>query len=147
MARRCRVVLAAAILFSISSAWAKDDKWVEAPSADDGVEEDTVTTSAEHETPEPPVNDGKLRIDGTVTEVQCKVQEMIVSLSTADGPIKLHSLDNRNIDFISDVPIKSDVFWPCTELKGRTVRVKFTSAAGNAKQRYQGEITDVEIKK
>ncbi len=117
-----------------------------APSPADNVAE-TATDSGEPESTEPPVNDGKLRIDGTVTDVQCKVQELVLTVSTEDGPIKLHSLDERNIDFISDVPIKSDVFWPCTELKGRTVKVKFTPVAGNAKQRYQGEISDVEIKK
>jgi hypothetical protein len=72
---------------------------------------------------------------------------MVLTVSTEDGPIKLHSLDDRNIDFISDVPIKSEVFWPCTELKGRTIKVKFTPAAGSANPRYQGEISGVEIKK
>jgi tetratricopeptide (TPR) repeat protein len=117
-----------------------------APSPVDNVAE-TATDSGEPETTERPVNDGKLRIDGTVTDVQCKVQEMVLTVSTEDGPMKLHSLDDRKIDFISDVPIKSEVFRPCTELKGRTVKVKFTPAGENAKQQYQGEITDVEIKK
>lgn len=114
--------------------------------ANDEDEVETPTNSAEPGTAEP-VSDGKLRIDGTVTNVQCKVQEMVLTVSTEDGPIELHSVDDRNIDFISDVPIKSEVFWPCTELKGRTVKVKFIPVAGNAKQHYQGEISGVEIKK
>ena len=49
------------------------------PPADEDVEVDTATNSAQHETSEPCANDGKRRIDGTVTEVECKVQEMILA--------------------------------------------------------------------
>jgi predicted Zn-dependent protease len=114
--------------------------------ADEAVE--TSTSIAESESTEPaPATDARHRIDGSVTDVQCNVQEMIITVMTQDGPVKFHALDNTKIDFISDVPLKSEVFWPCTALKGRNVRVKFLPPAGNAKLQYQGEISGVEIRR
>jgi tetratricopeptide (TPR) repeat protein len=96
---------------------------------------------------EAPAKDGKRRIDGTITDVQCKVQDMVITVQTADGPVKLHAPDNRKVDYISDVKINSEVFWPCTVLKGHVVHAKFLPAATNAKTPYQGELTGVEIRK
>ncbi len=104
-------------------------------------------SSDDDEEEEAPANDGKRRIDGTVTDVQCKVQDMVITVQTTDGPVKLHTLDNRKVDYISDVQLKSEVFWPCTVLKGHVVHAKFLPAASTAKQAYQGELTDVEIRK
>jgi tetratricopeptide (TPR) repeat protein len=106
------------------------------------------TDSADdEEEPEAPAEDGLSRVTGTVTDVQCKVQDMVITLSTQDGTVKLHSVDNRKVDYISDVPVKSEVFWPCTALKGRIVKVKYLSPSSNQKQLYLGEISGVEIRK
>jgi len=101
----------------------------------------------ETEEPENPAKDGKSRIDGTITDVQCKVQDMVITLSTPSGTVKLHTPDNTKVDFISDLPLKSEVFWPCTSLKGHTVHAKFLPVAPTPKRPYEGELTDVEIRK
>lgn len=101
----------------------------------------------ETEEPENPAKDGKSRVDGTITDVQCKVQDMVITLSTPGGSIKLHTPDNTKVDYISDVPLKSEVFWPCTSLKGHTVKAKFLPAVPAPKEPNEGELTDVEIRK
>jgi len=95
----------------------------------------------------PAPNDGKLRADGTVTQVQCKVQVMQITVNTDSGPVILHSADNTNIEFISDLPVQSEQFYPCTSLKGHIVKVKYLPAASGKAQPYQGEIVSVEIRK
>ena len=91
--------------------------------------------------------DALLRADGTVTDVQCKVQDMQITVITQSGSVILHAADNTKIDFISDVRVESEVFWPCTSLKGRIVRVKYVPATPSKMQQYQGEIASVEIRR
>jgi hypothetical protein len=101
----------------------------------------------ETEEPENSANDGKTRIDGMITDVQCKAQDMTITLSTPSGTVKLRAPDNSKVDYISDLPLQTEVFWPCTALNGHTVHVKYLPAAATSKQAYAGELTDVEIRK
>ena len=102
----------------------------------------------DEEAPEKPgVNDGKLRVDGTVADVQCKTQDMVITVVTADGPVKLHALDNTKVDYVSDVPLKSEEFWPCTSLKGHVVKAKYLPEPTKGTPPYQGELASVEIRK
>jgi hypothetical protein len=87
------------------------------------------------------------RIEGTVIDVRCNVQEMVLTLSTHDGQVKLHSSDNTKVEYITDAPIKAEMFSACTELIGRTVHVKFLTSPSNTNQPYQGEISSVELGK
>jgi Protein of unknown function (DUF1570) len=107
---------------------------------------DATTNSAEPDEEETPPDDGKSRVDGTVTDIQCKVQEMTIAIMAKDGPVKLHSIDNTKINFISDVPVKSEEFWPCTALKGRAVRVVYLPNTATKAKPYQGEMESLEIR-
>lgn len=108
---------------------------------------ETSTNSAEPDEEDPQPEDGKSRVDGTVTDVQCKVQEMTITIAAKDGPVKLHVMDNRKMDFTSDVPLKSEEFWPCTALKGRDVRVVYLTRTSTKAKPYQGEMESLEIRK
>jgi tetratricopeptide (TPR) repeat protein len=107
---------------------------------------DTSTDSAEPDEEDPQPADGKSRVDGTVTDIQCKAQEMTITIAAKDGPTKLHSIDNTKMDFTSDVPLKSEEFWPCTALKGRVVRVVYLPNAATRAKPYQGEMESLEIR-
>ena len=72
---------------------------------------------------------------------------MVITLSTSNGPVKLHAPDNTKVDYISDVPLKTETFWRCTSFKGHTVKAKFLPASPSSKQPYQGVLTNVEIRK
>ncbi len=107
-------------------------------------------TSEENDEPEPEkpeASDGNIRVDGTVTDVQCKVQAMQIIVVAQEGPVKLHSSDYMNIEFISDVPIKSEEFYPCTSLKGHNVGVTYVPAPANLNQAFRGEIKRLVIHK
>ena len=113
-------------------------------------ERTTAETAAETEESEPEkqqVREDRPRVEGMVTEVQCKVQNMLITVTAQDGPVKLHSSDYTNIEFISDIPIKSEEFYPCTSLKGQKVRVWFLPTPPNQKHPYQGEIGRLEIRR
>jgi tetratricopeptide (TPR) repeat protein len=132
----------------LKNADARRDQVQAAPnSARGGFNAATNSTEPKTTTQQPPVDDGKRRVEGAVTDVQCEAQEMVITVATSDGPVKLHSVDNTKIDFISDAPIKSESFWPCTALQGRNVKVKFFPSAKNSKESYLGEITNVEIRR
>jgi hypothetical protein len=110
----------------------------------------TVDTAADTEEPdeeEPQANDGRVRVDGTITDIQCKVQAMDITVMAQDGPVKLHSADYAKIDFTSDIPLKAEEFWPCTALKGRIVRVSYLPGTSDRNQPYKGEIGSLEIRK
>ena len=107
---------------------------------------DASTDSAEPDDEDPQPADGKSRVDGTVTDIQCKVQEMVITVAAKDGPVKLHAIDNTKMDFTSDVPLKSEEFWPCTALKGREVRVVYLPNTATKAKPYQGEMESLEIR-
>lgn len=126
---------------------AQADTTVQASTGSAGSSDSADSDDDDTEEPEKPANDGKSRIDGTVTEVQCKAQDMVITLATPNGTVKLHAPDNTRVDYISDVQLKSETFWPCTSLNGHTVKAKFLPAKPSPKQPYQGELTNVEIRK
>jgi hypothetical protein len=108
---------------------------------------DVAADSEEPDDEEPPPNDGSVRVDGTITEIQCKVQAMEITVTAQSGPVKLHSSDYSKIDFTSDVPLKAQEFWPCTALKGRMARITYTPGTPTKSQPYQGEVGSLEIRK
>ncbi|MGH9679960.1 MAG: hypothetical protein ACRD4Y_08410, partial [Candidatus Acidiferrales bacterium] len=95
---------------------------------------------------ETPPDQGRKMADGQVVNVQCRVQEMLVTISTENGPVRLHVADYSKVDFISDVPLKSDVYYPCTELKGKSVKATFFPKPSKSRAMYEGEIERVEVK-
>ena len=107
---------------------------------------DTTTNAEEPDEEEPQPNDGRQRVDGTVTSISCNVQAMVITVTSQDGNIKLFSPDYRKIDFTSDIPLKSEEFWPCTSLKDRAVRVRYLPNTPTKAKPYQGEIGSLEIR-
>jgi hypothetical protein len=72
---------------------------------------------------------------------------MEITVMGPDGPVKLFSSDYTKIDFISDVPLKAEEFWPCTALKGRIARVAYVPGTPTKTKPYQGEVESLEIKR
>ena len=96
---------------------------------------------------EPELEQGRKRADGSIAEILCQDNGMQVTVATDDGPVKLHALDISKIEFISDIPLKSETFWACKELKGHLVKVIFLPQTPGSGKPYAGEIESVIIEK
>ena len=72
---------------------------------------------------------------------------MQITVMAQEGPVTLYSSDYAKIEFISEVPIKSEEFYPCTSLKGQKVRVTYLPAPANQNRPYQGEVGRMEIRR
>jgi len=83
-------------------------------------------------------------LDGVVTSEHCTGKVMRMTVKNAKGPVALHSADYTKVGYNSDLPNKGSDIDPCTELKGRTVKVWFTELR---KKAYHGEIEHIEIVK
>jgi tetratricopeptide (TPR) repeat protein len=89
---------------------------------------DPVTTSAE----------------GNVTHVLCNGNELTLSLDAGGRSFVLHARDATRVQFEQDVAFDAGEFQPCTQLKGRQVKITFVVVTGRG---YDGEIQGVEVEK
>ena len=89
---------------------------------------DPVTTSAE----------------GTVARVACDGNELILNLDAGARSFTLHARDATRVEFEQDVAFDARDFQPCTQLKGRQVKITFVMVDGKT---YDGEMQGVEVEK
>lgn len=80
--------------------------------------------------------------DGTVTEVTCTGNEMLVKLQSGERQLTLHARDYTRINFDQDVRFDTKEFQPCTQLKDRTASITYTLVNNKP---YNGEIQSVEV--
>jgi len=81
---------------------------------------------------------------GNVTHVLCDGNELTLSLDAGERSFVLHARDVTRVQFEQDVPFDAGNFQPCTQLKGRPVKITFVAVSGNG---YDGEIQGVEVLK
>jgi hypothetical protein len=86
----------------------------------------------------------KTSAEGEVTQVLCNGHELTLNLDTGDGAYILHARDTTRVRFEQDVAFDAGNFEPCTQLKGRAVKIAFVTVEGKT---YDGEIQGVEVLK
>jgi tetratricopeptide (TPR) repeat protein len=82
--------------------------------------------------------------EGEVTQVLCNGHELTLNLDAGDGAYILHARDTTRVQFQQDVAFDAGNFEPCTQLKGRAVKIAFVTVEGKT---YDGEIQGVEVLK
>jgi hypothetical protein len=82
--------------------------------------------------------------EGEVTQVLCNGRELTLNLDAGDGAYILHARDTTRVQFQQDVAFDAGNFEPCTQLKGRAVKIAFVTVEGKT---YDGEIQGVEVLK
>jgi tetratricopeptide (TPR) repeat protein len=82
--------------------------------------------------------------EGNVTHVLCNGSELTVSVNSGERSLILHARDAARIQFEQDVAFDAGDFQPCTQLKGRQVKITFVVVGGKG---YDGEIQGVEVEK
>jgi len=83
-------------------------------------------------------------VEGSVTQVLCNGNELTLNLDAGDGAYILHARDTTRVQFQQDVAFDAGNFEPCTQLKGRPVKIAFVTVEGKT---YDGEIQGVEVLK
>jgi tetratricopeptide (TPR) repeat protein len=83
-------------------------------------------------------------VEGSVTQVLCNGSELTLNLDAGDGAYILHARDTTRVQFQQDVAFDAGNFEPCTQLKGRPVKIAFVTVEGKT---YDGEIQGVEVLK
>ncbi len=86
----------------------------------------------------------KTSAEGEVTQALCNGHELTLNLDAGDGAYILHARDTTRVQFQQDVAFDAGNFEPCTQLKGRAVKIAFVTVEGKT---YDGEIQGVEIVK
>jgi tetratricopeptide (TPR) repeat protein len=86
----------------------------------------------------------KTSAEGEVTQVFCNGHELTLNLDAGDGAYILHARDTTRVRFEQDVAFDAGNFEPCTQLKGRAVKIAFVTVEGKT---YDGEIQGVEVLK
>jgi tetratricopeptide (TPR) repeat protein len=86
----------------------------------------------------------KTSAEGNVTQVLCNGHELTLNLDAGDAAFILHARDSTRVQFEQDVAFDAGNFEPCTQLKGRKVKIKFVTVEGKT---YDGEIQGVEVLK
>jgi tetratricopeptide (TPR) repeat protein len=82
--------------------------------------------------------------EGIVTHVLCNGNELTLSLDAGARSFVLHARDAARIQFEQDVAFDAGDFHPCTQLKGRQVKITFVVVGGKT---YDGEIQGAEVEK
>jgi tetratricopeptide (TPR) repeat protein len=82
--------------------------------------------------------------EGNVTHVLCNGSELTLSLDAGERSVVLHARDATRVQFEKDVAFDAGDFQPCTQLKGRRVKITFVVLGGKG---YDGEIQGVEVEK
>lgn len=82
--------------------------------------------------------------EGDVTHVLCNGNELTLSIDAGERSFVLHARDATRVQFQQDVAFDAGNFQPCTQLKGRQVKITFVVVDGKD---YQGEIQEVEVEK
>ncbi len=86
----------------------------------------------------------KTATEGNVTQVLCNGHELTLNLDARNGAFILHARDAARVQFEQDVAFDAGNFEPCTQLKGREVKITFVTVKGKT---YDGEIQGVEVLK
>jgi hypothetical protein len=86
----------------------------------------------------------KASAEGEVTQVLCNGSELTVNLEAGERSLILHARDATRVQFQQDVAFDARNFQPCTQLKGRAVKIAFVTVEGKP---YDGEIQGVEVLK
>ena len=82
--------------------------------------------------------------EGNVTHVLCNGNELTLSLQAGERSFTLHARDATRVQFEQDVAFDAGDFQPCTQLKGRQVKITFVVVGGTGND---GEIQGVEVEK
>jgi tetratricopeptide (TPR) repeat protein len=82
--------------------------------------------------------------EGNVTHVLCNGNELTLSLDAGARSFNLHARDATRVQYEQDVAFDAGDFQPCTQLKGRQVKIAFMVVGGKD---YDGEIQGVEVEK
>ncbi|MFZ0584652.1 MAG: tetratricopeptide repeat protein [Candidatus Acidiferrales bacterium] len=82
--------------------------------------------------------------EGTVEQVSCTGNEMLMKLAAGDSSITLHARDASRVPVEKDVAFDARDFQICSQLQGHSAKVTFVVIAGKT---YDGEIQSVEVLK
>ncbi|MFZ0520712.1 MAG: hypothetical protein WAL95_06790, partial [Candidatus Acidiferrales bacterium] len=82
--------------------------------------------------------------EGTVEQVSCTGNEMLVKLAAGDSSFALHARDASRVPVEQDVAFDAGDFQICSQLQGHSAKITFVVADGKA---YDGEIQSVEVLK
>jgi hypothetical protein len=90
--------------------------------------------------------DAPPNVRGVVAQVRCNGNEMEVTVKTGAQPAPLifRALDRTRIGYSSNTAAVHDDIEPCTELKGRTVRVDYKPSATKF---FDGEVVQITVEK
>ena len=82
--------------------------------------------------------------DGTVEQVSCNGNEMMLKLDAGEAAFTLHARDASRVPVEQDVAFDAGDFTICSQLQGHSAKVTFVVADGKT---YDGEIQSVEVLK
>ncbi len=82
--------------------------------------------------------------DGTVEQVSCNGNEMLLKLDAGEASFTLHARDSTRVPVEQDVAFDAGDFKICSQLQGHSAKVTFVVADGKS---YDGEIQSVEVLK
>ena len=85
-------------------------------------------------------------VEGVVTQVRCNgdAMEITVKLGAASAPLLFRAKNRNRIDYTSDIHTVRGDIEPCSELKGHTAKIVFTTAESKA---FHGELAHIEVTK
>ncbi|MFZ0884627.1 MAG: tetratricopeptide repeat protein, partial [Candidatus Acidiferrales bacterium] len=82
--------------------------------------------------------------EGTVEQVSCTGNEMLLKLNAGESSFSLHARDASRVPVEQDVAFDAGDFQICSQLQGHSAKITFVVADGKA---YDGEIQSVEVLK
>jgi tetratricopeptide (TPR) repeat protein len=102
--------------------------------------------SEDADTPELTRRDAPPNVRGIVAQVRCNGNEMEVTVKTGAQPAPLifRALDRTRIGYSSNTSAVNGDIEPCTELRGRTVRVDYKPSATKF---FDGEVVQITVEK
>ena len=83
-------------------------------------------------------------VEGTTTKVSCEANEMFLTMSVNAASITLHATDFTRVVFTANSLQAMGDLSPCTDLKGRPLKVGFIP---NHQKNFTGEIQAIIIEK
>jgi tetratricopeptide (TPR) repeat protein len=83
-------------------------------------------------------------VEGSVKQVTCTGNELVLTLDAVDGFFILHARDATRVSYEKDVAFDSGDFNACSQLKGHEAKITFVEVSN---QKYDGEIQAVEVLK
>jgi hypothetical protein len=92
------------------------------------------------------IHDSRPSAEGIVTQIRCtgNVMQLTLKVQGQPAPLLFHAKDLTRVAYSSDTAALKGDLAPCTDLKGRTVKITYTATESKT---IKGELARVEVTK